>query len=100
MASNTQIVAELSSYYADDCAAGLAAAQSELDKLRDDVGSDRLIFSAIEGNSFRWAEEGRDPADWFVIWSGVKKRMQDCVDGKTASSGGSVFSAKFNHISL
>lgn len=99
MVLNIQVISDLTSFYKDDPDSGIAKADERLASLMDVIESNQLIFSAIEENQFRWADTGRTKADWFQIWTKVKKNLEDCKLGKTPRKGG-VFVQRFNKIPL
>jgi len=96
MARNAQIVADLTANWKDDPDSGIAVAQQRLSELVGLVETERIIFSSIEGNQFRWEETGRSQADWFLIWSKVSRNLEDCKAGKRPKAG--LFSPKFNRL--
>lgn len=87
------IVKDLVAHFKSDIPAGIAYADSQLNILLPRVAEDRLIQSTVEGNTFRWSEEGMTARDWFSIWAKVKEGLEDCLNEVRPSRG--VFSPSF-----
>lgn len=97
MVSSAQIIRDLTDFYKDNVGNGLIVVATRLSELEAVVESDRLIFSSIEDNQFRWQDEGRTKADWFSIWIRVKNNLLDIQAGKRPGGNG-VFRFNFNNI--
>ena len=91
-----EIINQLIQHYKDDPAVGVSYATNQLYDLLPRIDEDRVIFSNIEGNIFKWQEVGRTAADWFAIWSKVKKGLQDCLDSVSPARG--IFTPTFCNI--
>ena len=93
---NQFLVRQVVNQYKNDIPAGIALATSKMKELLPDIESNQLIRSSIEGNEFRWDNDGHTPADWYAFWSEVKRRLEACLEGEAQESG--IYTASFRHL--
>ena len=101
MANITSIVASLVCYYGTDAAKiaeGIALAETKIPALIDAADQDRVIYTSIEGNQFRWSEEGLSNGDRLAIWTRLKKDLEGLSAGNAPSA--CVFTPSFKRIEI
>ena len=93
---NQSIIRSVIAQYKDDIPAGIVYATAQMAEYFPQLTDDRLIQSTVEGNTFRWQEQGYTAAQWYNFWAEVKKGLEAFQDGVSPSQG--VFSPSFQNI--
>ncbi len=70
----------------------------KMDELQGRVEEERVIFSDINGQKFRWQEEDLSVKDWLGIWAAVKLRVNQLIDPDKYPASVGVYTAQTNRL--
>lgn len=70
----------------------------KMDELQGRVDEERVIFSDINGQKFRWQDEDLSVKDWLGIWAAVKQKINHLTDPVKYPAPVAVFTAQTNRL--